>query len=324
VKDAPVSAATELAEALVTVGAGTVRSILLYGSHMLGANPDRHSAVDFVVIVDTYRPFYAALNASGELHRPTWLLSTMAHVLPPNVIAFAPEHVHDGIAKCIIVSRAHLEHGLGPNPADHFLLGRLIQKVGSIYNATPNDAEWVEQLLASARDGVLQWMEPYLEGPVDAEGLGRRVLEVCYGGEVRPESKQRAGRIFEGQVDHFREHFPGVLMDGVEHGVLVERSDAEQDGPGALATYELRRPASPALRKKWRRHFRRSKVRATARWFKYMATFANWLPYVVRKVERHRGERIELTTLERRLPLIFLWPRAIKVLLTRPSKELSQ
>jgi len=55
-----------------------------------------------------------------------------------------------------------------------------------------------------------------------------------------------------------------------------------------------------------------------------MVTFANWLPYVVLKVERHSGERIELSRLERRLPLIFLWPRVIKVLLTRPPKELSR
>ncbi len=316
--------ASELADALVGISAGSIRSILLYGSHMLDANPDRHSAFDFVVIVDEYRPFYAVLNAAGELHRPTLLLSMMAQFLPPNVIAFAPEHARDAIAKCIIVSRAHLERGLGPNPPDHFLLGRLVQKVGPVYSATPSDAEWVEQLLASARDRVLGWLEPYLDAPLDAEGLGRRMLEVCYRGELRPESGQRAARIFEGQADHFREHFGTVLARGVEQGVLVERTNAEGDPPGALATYELARPASMALRRKWRRYFRKSKVRATARWFKHMVTFANWLPYVVRKVERHSGERIELSRLERRLPLIFLWPRAIKVLLTRPPKELSR
>ena len=323
-KDASASAASELAEALVGISAGSIRSILLYGSHILGVNPDRHSAVDFVVIVEEYRPFYAALNAAGELHRPTWLLSLMARFLPPNAIAFAPEDGGNGIAKCVIVSRAHLEQALGPSPPDHFLLGRLVQKVGPIYSAAANDAQWVEHQLASARGRVLDWMEPYLDAPVDAEGLGRRMLQVCYGGELRPESRQRADRIFESQAGHFREHFGPVLAGGVERGVLVELMDSEGDPPAALTTYELARPTSPALRRKWRRHFRKSKARATARWFKHMATFANWLPYVVRKVERHRGERIELTRLERRLPLIFLWPRAIKVLLTRPPKELSR
>ena len=68
-------------------------------------------------------------------------------------------------------------------------------------------------------------------------------------------------------------------------------------------------------------YFLRSKVRVTARWFKHMATFENWLPYVVRKVERRSGRKVELTTLERRLPLLFLWPRAVWVLLSRPKRE---
>ena len=59
-------------------------------------------------------------------------------------------------------------------------------------------------------------------------------------------------------------------------------------------------------------------------WFKHMVTFANWLPYIVRKVERHTGRTIELTPLERKLPLIFLWPRAIHVLLTRPRREIER
>ena len=58
------------------------------------------------------------------------------------------------------------------------------------------------------------------------------------------------------------------------------------------------------------------------RWFKHMVTFANWLPYIVRKVERHTGRRIHLTLVERKLPIIFLWPRAIYVLWTRPRREI--
>jgi hypothetical protein len=53
-----------------------------------------------------------------------------------------------------------------------------------------------------------------------------------------------------------------------------------------------------------------------------MITFANWLPYVVRKVERHTGRTIRLTRIERAVPIVFLWPRAIYVLLTRPHREI--
>jgi hypothetical protein len=54
-----------------------------------------------------------------------------------------------------------------------------------------------------------------------------------------------------------------------------------------------------------------SRVRATARWPKHAITFDGWLDYILRKAERHSGETIVLTPLERRLPFIFLWPRAL-------------
>ena len=86
--------------------------------------------------------------------------------------------------------------------------------------------------------------------------------------------------------------------------------------------YSPAQPVSATERRRWRRHFARSKARATLRWFKHMVTFANWLPYIVNKVERHTGRTIRLTTLEKKLPIIFLWPRAIHVLLTRPRREI--
>jgi hypothetical protein len=289
-----------------------VKAILLYGSQLLQTRPDRHSAFDMVVLVDAYDRFYAALGASGELHRPPRLMTWMAGVLPPNAIAFAPDDGHAGIAKCQIVSTAHFERALGADPPDHFLLGRLVQRVETLWAATPEDERWVAERLEGARSGVLDWMAPYLEEPVDAAGLGRRLLEVCYAGELRPEARDRAHRIFDAQVDHFRAAFPPVLEEGVRSGLLTRAGER----------YALAQPVSGAERRRRRRYFTRSKARATARWLKHTVTFANWLPYVVRKVERHTGRTIELTPLERKLPLIFLWPRAIHVLLSRPQREI--
>lgn len=308
----PWSDATELAGRLVHAAGGSVRAVLLYGSRVLSANPDPHSAFDFVVVVDGYRPFYHALRRAGELHRPVWLMTAMANVLAPNAIAFAPEEGRGGIAKCLVVSRGHLALALGPNPPDHFLLGRLVQKIGVLWSAEEADATWVDEQLSGARGRVLVWMEPYLDRPVDAKGLGRRMLEVCYRGEFRPEAMDRAERIFEAQAEHFRTAFEPVLERGVEDGLLSREGDR----------YALIGPPGAGVARRWRRHFRKSKARSTLRWLKHTVTFANWLPYVVRKVERHTGRPIELTRLERMLPHIFLWPRVIKVLLTRPSREI--
>ncbi|MGE0159524.1 MAG: hypothetical protein AB7T31_08920 [Gemmatimonadales bacterium] len=306
------SPALALAARLAGAGGGAVSGIVLYGSQLLGARPGRHSAFDFVVVVDDYRAFYRALSHAGELHRPVWLMTWLAHVLAPNAIAFAPEGSEQGIAKCQIVSRSHFAAALSADPPDHFLLGRLVQRVEIVWARSDDDTSWIRATLARARSGVLAWMLPYLDAPVDAEGLGRRLLEVCYRGELRPEATDRAHRIFDAQIDHFRAIFPEVLERGAREGLLV------RDGPG----YRPARPVPPAERRRWRSHFARSKTRATLRWFKHMVTFANWLPYIVNKVERHTGRTIRLTTLEKKLPIIFLWPRAIHVLLTRPRREI--
>jgi hypothetical protein len=303
--------AEALAASLVDAAGGHVRAVLLYGSQLLRTRPDEHSAYDFVVIVSDYRAFYAGLAASHELHRPVWLMTAMAGVLAPNTIAFAPSEGREGIAKCVIVSSEDFERALGADPPDHFLLGRLVQRVDTVWAEGAEAAAWVAAQLADARGRVLDWMLPYLDQPVDAEGLGRRLLEVCYSGEFRPEAKDRAGRIFEAQADHFASVFPEVLERGVASGLLV------RDGARFVRAGPVPRP----LERRWRRHFTRSKARATARWAKHMVTFANWLPYIVRKVERHTGRTIRLTRIERALPIIFLWPRAIYVLLTRPHRE---
>ncbi|MHC4933179.1 MAG: hypothetical protein ACYTGV_13415 [Planctomycetota bacterium] len=305
------TSAEALTASLVDAAGGTVRAVILYGSQLLKTRPDEHSAFDLVVLVSDYRTFYAALKASGELHRPVWLMTAMARVLAPNAIAFAPNDGTGGIAKCQIVNREHFERALSADPPDHFLLGRLVQRVETIWSASPDDATWVDRQIAAARSRVLDWMLPYLDEPIDAVGLGRRLLEVCYGGEFRPEAKDRSERIFGAQADHFAEVFPAVLEEGVSDGLLAPDGDRF-------------RPASPvpaSVRRRWRRHFARSKARATSRWFKHMVTFANWLPYIQRKVERHTGRTIHLTRLERAMPIIFLWPRAIWILLTRPRRE---
>ncbi len=303
-----------LAGELAEHAGGSVRCVLLYGSHLLGVNPDRHSALDFVVIVDDYRRFYAALKVAGELHRPVSLMSVLSRILPPNVIAYAPHGGRAAIAKCLVVTSEDLVAALGPEPKDHFLLGRLVQRVGFAWWADEAFRDSVAEQLDGARRAVLDWMAPYLHEPVDAEGLGLRLMEVCYQGELRPEARNRAVRVFEAQATHFQAIFTPVLERAAREGRLVEEG----------GRYRLASPASPSEVRRWRKHFRRSKLRATARWLKHTVTFDNWLPYVVRKVERHTDSRIELTRLERHLPLLFLWPRAIRVLLTRPRREIDR
>jgi hypothetical protein len=307
----PGSASAELAQALVGASGGTVEAILLYGSHLHGANPDRHSAHDFVVIVSEYPAFYAALHGAGEIHRPHALMSAVARVLAPNVIAFTPEEGRAGIAKCLIVSGRDFETALGERPPDHFILARMVQEVGLVWVQDRATRKWIQGCIDGARARVLSWVGPFLEEPFDAEALGHRMLEVCYRGEFRPEARDRAAVVFDGQ----REHLRAVLSPGLEAALAAGTLTRGPDGLRFVT------PPSGSERRRWRWYFVRSKARTTTRWLKHVVTFDNWLPYVVRKVERRTGSKIELTRMERRWPLIFLWPRVVRVLRVRPERE---
>jgi hypothetical protein len=84
--------------------------------------------------------------------------------------------------------------------------------------------------------------------------------------------------------------------------------------------YRVARAAGAFERASARAWFARSKARATLRWLKYVALYDDWLDYVVRKVERKSGETVDLSERERRWPLIFLWPRALRFIARRPRR----
>lgn len=296
-----------LLDALLAAGGPAVRAVIVFGSRLVQTSPGRHSAWDLVVVVDDYGPFHRQLVAAGHHRRPAWLLSAMARILPPNITAFDPGDDR-AMAKCAIVSARDFGRALGPRARDHFLKGRMVQKVAVAYAREPEIRRETEERLHAARRDVLAWVAPYLASAFTPEGFARRMLEVSYGGEVRPESEDRVGEVFLAQKDFLAETYTTILTELAAEGAL----EALPDG-----RYRLARPPGAMRRFRISLYFARSKVRATLRWLKHVLTFNDWITYIQRKVERRTGVRVEITPWERRLPLLLLWPKVIRVLRAR-------
>jgi len=146
------------------------------------------------------------------------------------------------------------------------------------------------------------------------------MIEVSYAAEVRPESAGRAAAVFEAQRDFLEPAFREVLEAAERDGEVVRLPRPD----GAVAdAWRLASPPGARERRRWQRYFRASKVRATTRWLKHVATFDDWLTYIQRKVERRTGMQVDVTPLERRLPLLLLWPKVFRVLgaLRRARRE---
>jgi hypothetical protein len=306
--------ARRLVEALVAaVGADQLRAIILFGSRLVQASPDRFSAYDLVVVCERYQSFYAALARTGATRRSPWLQSLLNRVLAPNVIAFAPDGWEGGpVAKIMVIEPRAFERALDRRSRDHFVKGRLVQRVELLHARDERAAAWVEKLLRSAVEDVPRWVGPFLDQPFTAERAARRMLELSYAGEVRPEAADRVRDVFAAQRDFLVAAVGRALDEAVARRWLVR-----MEGPEPL--YRFPRRKGVLDRTRIRLYFLRSKARATARWLKHVVTFDNWLDYIARKVQRRTGMRIEITPWERRLPFLLLWPKVVRVLTQRPA-----
>ncbi len=288
-------------------GGASVRAIVFFGSRRTKAAPDPWSAYDFFILTGSYRSFYRSLRDAGLLRRRPWLVAALNAWLPPNQISIRGA-VHDGVplhAKCAVVKLATLARETSPGRRDHFCMGRLFQPTEIVYAADDHARDETLAALARAHLLTLDWVRPWLPETFDVDEYTRTLLRVSLAQEIRPEPAGRADALWEAQRAELAPVYGVVLRALAREGKLHERA------PGV---FELPRPVGGLERLATATYFRWSLLRATVRWLKYMVTFEDWLDYILRKARRHTGEEIVLTERERRLPIVFLWPRVVRYL----------
>jgi len=309
--DLPPSAETaRLATFLAQSFGPTTAAVIHYGSHAQSSDARPDSAHDFFVVVDRYPDAYRSLSATV---RPTYSARTataLAHILPPNVISLTLREPSRTLrAKCAVLSVRDLRRLCSPRAADHFTRGRLFQHVQLVWTRDARSRQEALDALLDARVGTLDWSRPYLPSVFNAESYCRRLLETSFAAEIRPEGGERIAALIAAQRDVVLPVYDTLLQWLVASRIAVREGNV----------YRLTRPAGVSRRVASRLWFLRSKARATARWLKYVALYEGWLEYIVQKIARRSGRTIVLTERERRWPLIFLWPKVIRYVRTRPQ-----
>lgn len=301
----PSPEAAALARHIVELAGDTVSAIVFFGSRKSRARPGPESAYDLFVVIDSSRAFYDRLAARRAVRRSPLVLSTLQAVLAPNQISLAAA-AGDAVprAKCAVVTAGMLRRQTSADRDDHFCLGRLFQPTEILY-AAPGREDEILAAIVRAHALTYEWARPWLPALFDVGEYCRTLLRVSFAAEIRPEPEGRAQALFEAQEGYLRAVY-GVLL-----AALAGAGELREESPGV---YALSRPAGALERVRLTAYFRWSLVRATARWAKYVVTFDDWLEFIVRKARRHTGEDIVLTDRERRMPLVFLWPRVIHYL----------
>ena len=309
--DAPPSADTSrLATFLAQSFGPTTAAVIHYGSYAQSSDARPDSAHDFFVVVDRYADAYHTLSATV---RPTYsprTATTLARVLPPNVISLTLAESGRALrAKCAVLSVRDLRRLCSSRAADHFTRGRLFQHVQLVWTRDARSRQEALDALLDARVGTFDWSRPYLPSVFNAESYCRRLLETSFAAEIRPEGGERIAALIAAQRDVVLPVYDSLLQ------WLVASRIVAQEG----IVYRLTSPAGLIRRVASRLWFLKSKARATLRWLKYVALYEGWLEYIVQKIARRSGRTIVLTERERRWPLIFLWPKVIEYVRTRPQ-----
>lgn len=281
---------------------GELAAVVFFGSRSSGVRTTAASAYDLMLVAARPPALYEAFVASGLLQRSPWLLSLLDSSLPPTQIRLSRD---SWVVKAAVISTGEFERSVSSRRRDQFMAGRLFQDVHLVWARDDSAEALVDRVTRAARMITLDWAAPDLPSEFGASEYVRQLFRTSFRFEVRPESKGRADALFEAQTERLVPAFEDVLAELCAQGRLVRL-----DG----GRYVLPRPPGISSRVARRAHMEWSRLRAVARWPKHALTFDGWLDYIVKKAERHSGETIVLTPLERRLPFVFLWPRVFRFL----------
>jgi hypothetical protein len=303
-EDPPLDAAVRR---LAAAAGDTLAGLVFFGSRRTGAaHANAWSAYDLFVVVEGYRAFYDSLRRAGLTGKRPGLMALVSGWLPPTQcsLRFLAEGVH---VKATVVRCDTWRRETSKHRRDHFCIGRLCQPTRILHFRNEDARGLLLQGLVSSHRETWCWVRPWLPRTFDADAYGRSALRTSMMWEIRPEPAGRADALWDAQRELQIPVFEALLRE------LEERGEVEP-APDRAGSFRVARPVGAIERLRRDLFFRRSIVRATARWLKHTVTFEGWLDYIVRKASRHTGEPIALTEREGRWPWVFLWGRLFRYL----------
>jgi len=279
----------------------SVDAILFYGSCLRKRTPD--GVLDFYVLVDSYdRAFRSRLTA------------VVAALLPPSVLYCEVSGPAGTLrAKYAVISRRDFLRRAGPRSLDTRVWARFCQPAALVHARDEGARDAVVEAVARACRTFVERMTLVLaaeaEHRFDAATLWQEGFHETYRAELRGESPQTVRMLYESAPARY---------EGVARDVLQEL-----DGRGRIRLRQaedgsLRVVVPPGVRRwaraSWALRRRVAKSIAILGLLKTAWTFGDWVPYVLWKIERHTGVRLEVSERQRRHPLIFGWPVIYRVL----------
>ena len=278
-----------LGDALTRRYGDAVTGILYYGS-CLRKGDASEGLVDLYVVVDDYRSVYGlSLRAFFN-----WLL-------PPNVFYLElPAGQGKVRAKYALLSLPQLKKGTCCW-FQSYLWGRFAQPVALL--RARNDAA-AQALLQTMGQAVLRFIAvtlPVLPARFSARELWEQGLTYSYRTELRAERTGRQAELFGSDEPYYSELTAAALA---ESPLPVRR---EGDAANCIYVSDIGPTRRWLARGVWSLRKLQGRLLHVLRLVKGLFTFSGGVDYVLWKLERHSGVKVEVSDRVRKHPLIFGW-----------------
>jgi hypothetical protein len=263
-----------------------VQGILLYGS-CLRAGTDQNGLVDCYVIVERYEAVY-----------PSAWLARFNKWLPPNVFYGEVDvEGHTVRMKYAVLSLEDFERSVTPKWFHSYFWGRFAQPTAVV--ACPSQA-MRERIIAGLGNAVLTFLGnvvPQMSQQFSAKDVWGTGLALSYGAELRAESSGRITTLWESNQGYYEQaahaafsgHFPRVKVIQNNNLNVYEMEFSKWDHTKNRLTWIVRTV--------------QGKLLSILRLMKAAFTFQGGADYLIWKIERHSGVKIELTPAQRRHPI---------------------
>lgn len=290
-KESP--AVRALVERLLAQYGEAAQAILFYGS-CFRTGDDTDGLVDLYVLVDHYRS-----------HSQGWGQLLLHKVLPPTVF-YLEMPFEDRVVrtKYTVLSLTDFQRGI-TGWFHSYLWGRFAQRTGILYARDQNVMQEVHTALAQAVLTFFARVLPLLPPDFEARDVWQRGLSSSYRAELRAEPPSAAARLFDAATDYYEQITPavmGAMPFPVE--ILSDRTPIRYHA-AISAPMRLRSRLGWAIRRV------QGKALSVLRLLKGLLTFRGGVDYILWKIERHSGVKIELTPRLQRHPLlakgVILW-----------------
>ena len=284
---------------------GAVLGVLFYGSCLRKTTDE--GVLDFWIVVDRY-----AAAHTRRIH--AWI----NRIAAPSVYYLEAEYEGRTLrTKYGVLDRRAFERGTRISSWHPYVWARFAQPARLLACRDDEAREFFARSVAEACLSMVGRLVCFLPAKgsllrFSLAALWREAFRRTYDSERRPEAEETIQDLYRADEERYDRVAALAIPVLTERGTIASSTPHPRSYEVVIPEKRLR-----SQRLRWRLMRPYARTLGLIRLLKTAYTFGDWVPYVLWKLERHTGRRIEPTERQRRHPLIFGWPIILPLLFRR-------